>query len=498
MNDIQNAYAPIRSLLMKRLLVPFLLFLGTLSSAQPYKADWSSLNIRKIPAWFHQDKFGIFIHWGVYAVPGFAPVINNSGVSYAEWYWYRIMENQKDFRAFHDRTFGEKFTYDQFEPMFHAEMFDPVQWADVFQRSGARYVVLTSKHHEGYTLWNSAEADRSWGHPWNAVTGTPKRDLLGDLTNAVRAKGLKMGYYYSLYEWFNPIWKTDKKRYVDEHMIPQFKDLVTKYKPSIIFSDGEWDQSDTAWRSAEILAWLFNESPVASEVVVNDRWGSNTRNANRGALYTTSEYGAGMDSNIIWEENQGIGHSYGWNRNEKLDDYKTSRELILMLSDIVSRGGNLLLDIGPTADGRIPVIMQQRLTDIGDWLKVNGEAIYGTEAWTRSYQWSAGKRVEKKKGEFMADYSIARLVVPNKEMAYVQAMFTRKGSDLYCIIPQYQDRLVVTGLIVPAGAKAMVLGSTRTITVKQSGKDAVIDLSSLKPGDTGPSGVFTVKLTGIQ
>ena len=122
---------------------------------------------------------------------------------------------------------------------------------------------LTSKHHEGYCLWNSAEADRTWQKPWNAVTGTPKRDLLGDLTDAVRAAGLKMGYYYSLYEWFNPLWLSDKKRYVDEHMIPQFKDLVTKYKPAVIFSDGEWELSDTAWKSEELLAWLFNESPVA-------------------------------------------------------------------------------------------------------------------------------------------------------------------------------------------------------------------------------------------
>ena len=128
---------------MKRIALPLLLFLGSLSMAQDYKPDWSSLNTRKIPAWFHQDKFGIFIHWGVYAVPGYAPVINNSGLSYAEWYWYRIMDKQKEFTSFHDRNYGADFTYDRFEPMFRAELFDPAQWADIFQRSGARYVVLT-------------------------------------------------------------------------------------------------------------------------------------------------------------------------------------------------------------------------------------------------------------------------------------------------------------------------------------------------------------------
>ena len=354
------------------------------ASAQQYQANWASLNKRKIPAWFHQDKFGIFIHWGLYAVPSYAPVIPNSGYSYAEWYWYRLPEKQKDFVAFHDKNYGSNFTYQQFEPMFKAEMFNPTQWADVFKRSGAKYVVLTSKHHEGYCLWNSAEADQNWGRPWNAVTGTPKRDLLGDLTNAVRDKGLKMGYYYSLYEWFNPLWQQDKKAFVSKHMIPQFKDLVTKYKPSIIFSDGEWELSDTAWQSPQLLSWLFNESPVAKDVVVNDRWGNNTRGVNTGCTYATSEYGAGMDAKQVWEESQGIGHSYGYNRNETLDDYKTSHDLVLMLADIVSRGGNLLLDIGPTADGRIPVIMQQRLIDIGDWLKINGEAIYGIKAYKQS------------------------------------------------------------------------------------------------------------------
>ena len=183
------------------------------------------------------------------------------------------MKNKKILLPFMIRITAIDFQYPQFEPMFKAEMFDPAQWADVFKRSGAKYVVLTSKHHEGYCLWNSAEADRDWQRPWNAVTGTPNRDLLGDLTNAVRAEGLKMGYYYSLYEWFNPLWQTDKKKFVTEHMFPQFKDLVTKYKPSVIFSDGEWELSDTAWQSTKLLAWLFNESPVKNEVVVDDRWG---------------------------------------------------------------------------------------------------------------------------------------------------------------------------------------------------------------------------------
>lgn len=481
---------------MKRFFILFGLSMIThLSFSQgKYEANWESLNQRGIPEWFHQDKFGIFIHWGLYAVPAYAPVIPNSGVSYSEWYWNRIMgEKQKDFWSFHKKNYGADFTYEQFEPMFKAELFDPKQWAEVFKESGARYVVLTSKHHEGYTLWNNKEADRDWGRPWNAVTGTPKRDLLGDLTTAVRKEGMKMGYYYSLYEWYNPLWLKDRKRFATEHMIPQLKDLVNKYKPSIIFADGEWDMTDTAWHSPEFLAWLFNESPVAKDVVVNDRWGSNTREKNHGATYTTSEYGGGMSADIVWEESQGIGHSYGYNRNEQLKDYKTVKELVLLLIDIVARGGNLLLDIGPTADGRIPVVMQQRLAGMGDWLKVNGEAIYSTEATKSPYQWSSEKIPTKSGKAYMAGYSAAKMAEPKKDTAYVELFFTKKGKDLFCFMPQFKNKLVVKNLNVPKAATAQVLGSNKTLPVKNSGKNCEVDLSGFKPGEI-PGELLVVKL----
>jgi alpha-L-fucosidase len=181
-----------------------------------------------------------------------------------------------------------------------------------------------------------------------------------------------MGIYYSLYEWYNPLWLSDRNRYVTEHVFPQFKDVVNHVQPSIIFSDGEWDMSSEQLRTPELLSWLLNESPVREEVVINDRWGKETRHKHGG--YYTTEYTAGLDSGSHpWEESRGMGFSYGYNRMEKLADYHTDRELLLMLIDIVGRGGNLLLDIGPTADGRIPVIMQERLVRIEDWLQRNGE-----------------------------------------------------------------------------------------------------------------------------
>src|SRR5206468_5393678 len=207
--------------------------------------------------------------------------------------------------------------------------------------------------------------------------------------DAGRRKGLHMGIYYSLYEWYNPLYLSDRKRYVTEHMFPQFKDVVTHAKPSIIFSDGEWDMTSDEWRSPELLAWLFNESPVRDEVVIDDRWGKDTRHKHGG--YYTTEYTSGMQgASHPWEESRGMGYSYGYNRMERVTDYHTDRELLMMLIDIVARGGNLLLDIGPTADGRIPTIMEERLIQIGDWLRPNGEAFYGTHSRGTTRQWSQG------------------------------------------------------------------------------------------------------------
>ncbi|MGI6459282.1 MAG: alpha-L-fucosidase [Candidatus Hydrogenedentales bacterium] len=336
-----------------------------------YEPTWESLESRPLPGWFEHDKFGIFIHWGLYSVPSWGPKGR-----YSEWYWHDMQDKNGETWKFHVENYGEDFKYPDFAPQFRAEMFNPAHWAEIFERSGAKYVVLTSKHHEGFCLWPNAE---SWN--WNSVDAGPGRDLCGELTEAVKARGLKMGFYFSLYEWFNPIYRNDPERYVEQHMLPQFKDLVLRYEPDIVWPDGEWDHPDTLWRSTEFIAWLYNESPVRDRVVVNDRWGKGCR-SKHGGFYTT-EYGQvgwGQDlgSQHKWEECRGIGKSFGFNRNEEIDDYMTPRELIRMLISICNGGGNLLLDIGPTADGRIPVIMEQRLLAMGDWLRENGQAIYGT------------------------------------------------------------------------------------------------------------------------
>lgn len=464
--------------------------------AQPYTAEWQSLDQRKIPSWFRNDKFGIFIHWGVYSAPSFSRVIPDG---YSEWYWCNYNDstrhNYKAVREFHDKNYGKDFSYFQFAPLFKAELFDPSEWASIFKKSGARYVVLTSKHHEGFTLWPNEQADKSWGRPWNAFTNGPKRDVLGDLTTAVKDAGLRMGFYYSLMEWYNPVFLRDTAEYVSKVMIPQFKDLVTKYKPSVIFADGEWIMDEKEWRSEEILAWLFNESPVKDEVVVNDRWGKTSRKTHP-CTYYTSEYGSGLDKDVIWEESRGMGQSYGYNRMEKLKDYKTDEELIIILSDIVSRGGNLLLDIGPAADGTIPVIMEDRLIGMGKWLETYGEAIYGTLPWKHTRQWSKGEMPVFDSGNYQTNYDITQLVKPGSK-AHIEMFFTRKGSDLYAIIPRYNPQVVIKDITLRQSSKISIPGLNKNIPFRRDKTNLIVDLSSLKPGDL-PFGTFVLKIEHVN
>lgn len=455
---------------------------------------WEEVDSHPIPKWWTDAKFGIFIHWGPYSVPAFSRVGD-----YSEWYWQDLVNSgrrgHKTVKAFHDATYGTGFTYPDFVPDFTCELFDPNQWADVFKDSGAKYVVLTSKHHDGYCLWPSKEADQSWGRPWNSTNSGPQRDLLGELTKAVRQTDLKMGIYYSLYEWFNPLYRADVDLFVEKHMIPQFKDVVNRYAPSVIFSDGEWDHPSTTWKSPELLTWLYNESPCKADVVINDRWGKNSRHKH-GAYYTT-EYGSGMpNADTPWEENRGMAHSFGYSRTENLADYNTSQEFVYMLMDIVSRGGNFLLDIGPTADGRIPVIMQERLVDIGNWLKVNGEAIYGTHPYKRTCQWTAGTRAEEKRGRYKVKYDVLKLTVqPEPGFAVKEIFFTEKGNTLYCICPVFPDgSLVVKDLRIPASSKITLLGTHDKIQWQQTGNHVQITMPRLNPSRMPCQYAWTFKI----
>ncbi len=447
-----------RDLIFAVVLCSFIATSAGAAEEMVYKPTWKSINSRSCPKWFGDAKFGIFIHWGVYSVPAWGPKGR-----YSEWYWHDMQNKKGQTWKFHADTYGEDFKYQDFAPLFKAEMFHPKEWADLFRRSGARYVVLTSKHHDGFCLWPSAE---SWN--WNSVCVGPHRDLAGELIEAVREAGLKMGFYYSLYEWYHPFYRKDVKRYVAEHMLPQMKDLVSRYKPDIVWGDGEWEQPSEIWRSAEFLAWLFNESPAPKDVVVNDRWGKESR-ARDGGFYTT-EYGLVHGESVgkyvkEWEECRGMGHSFGYNRNEDISDYRKAGELIHMLIEIVSKGGNLLLDIGPTADGRIPVIMQERLLQIGDWLKVNGEAIYGTRPWRKT---SEGKMVR----------------------------YTSKGDTIYAICLRWPGRELI--LAEPKPTAVTMLGLDKPLKWRRVDGKLRIEVPSLSIDELPCDHAYVFKLSGVD
>jgi len=447
---------------MKRVVVVLFvacaLFVGrsALCSERSGGHDWETLNRRACPAWWTDAKFGIFIFWGVYSVPAYAPTKSASVYDcYAEHYWrFLDRKKKKDFKDYHEKHFPGK-SYRDLAAEFKAEDFDPDVWADVFQRSGAKYVVLASKHHDGYALWPSKYAAN-----WNSSAIGPKRDLCGELTEAVRAKGMRMGFYYSLLEWFHPLYNDkDMTSFVDQVNFPQMRELVESYRPDVFYADGEWDYPWQTFRSTEFLAWLFNESPVAATVVVNDRWGKGMRG--KCGDYWTTEYDLVEDANgdvgalsrHPWEECRGIGRSFGYNRFERAEDYASVADCIETLVDKVSNGGNLLLDVGPDAHGRIPPIMEDRLLAIGRWLKVNGEAIYGTQVWRHR----------------------------PADMRKSHVYFTTKGNSLYVIATRWpQAPLRIDSL---TGARAVsFLGSEAKVDWRESDGGTVITPPSVNPG----------------
>lgn len=203
------------------------------------------------------------------------------------------------FEPFVNATERPGFTYQEYASRLTAELYRPEYWADSFAKSGAQYVVMTSKHHEGFCTWNSKDVPTTWN--WNVMDLGPKRDILGDLAAEVRKqvsthtkKQMKFGIYHSLYEWYNPLYRFDKankfatQHFVDSKTMPELYDLVEKYAPEIIWSDGEWEASADYWKAREFLHWYATNSSVAATGVWNDRWGSQTL-CKHGGFLTCSE-----------------------------------------------------------------------------------------------------------------------------------------------------------------------------------------------------------------
>ena len=451
-----------------------LLAAGTLFGQ--YEANWKSLDARPVPQWWQDAKFGIFIHWGPYAVPAYAPVRDDGKFhwdGYAEWYEGKMNSGVKAFQEHHAAQYGNA-PYANFAAAFKAKDYDPAAWAKIFKRAGAKYVVLTSKHHDGYALWPSPESPY-----FNSVALGSGRDLAREFVDAMKAAGLKRGFYFSMLEYANPLYPAIRDGQASSALsieewnarvnLPQLKELADGYEADIIWPDGEWDYPSARHCSEKYLAWLFNESKVRDTVVVNDRWGKECR-GHHGGHYTT-EYlleggDASGDSDMHpWEECRGIGSSFGYNSYETPDHYMTRERCVETLVSCVSRGGNLLLNVGPDADGKIPAIMQDRLFAMGDWLKVNGAAIYGTRA--------------------------GRVKDPGAKANRVY--YTAKGNDLYAIVFAWpKTALKLSGVGAVKGVA--LVGSSAKIAFTAAADAVTLDLSGVSPADLPCALAWTFRL----
>ena len=460
-------------------LIASALCLGAFSVAQTpshYEPTIESLDQHPLPHWYAGAKLGIFIHWGLYSVPGWAP-INHPDHDfssadyikynpYAEWYLNVLRVPNSPTAEYHKQHYGEQGYYD-FAPEFNRESkkWDPDKMAAIFHEAGARYVVLTSKHHEGFTLWPSQTPNPTPSLKPSQLHA--ERDIVGDLTKAVQKQGMKMGLYYSGgYDWtFNtgPI-ETEKdyeavkpqSEAYGKYAFAQIHELIDRYHPAILWNDIDWPKTGNA---LQVEADYYNATP---DGVIDDRFGI------KHSDFTSPEYEKKDEiSEKKWEECRGLGRSFGYNRAEGEKETIAPGELIALLVDIVSKNGNLLLDVGPEADGTIPPVQMDRLKALGAWLKQNGEAIYDTTPWTKA----AGKSAE---GDDLR--------------------FTKKSEDLYVTVlgkPKAQT-ITVTDLPAKNGIAITQVGDTNELGAKVQSDGMRIVLRGAPKGDYA----YTFKLAG--
>jgi alpha-L-fucosidase len=366
----------------------------------PFRPDWESLEKYEVPEWYKDAKFGIFIHWGVYSVPAFGN----------EWYPRNMYRPESDEYKHHIATYGpvDKFGYKDFVPMFKAEHFDAAAWAQLFKEAGAKYVVPVAEHHDGFAMYDSGLSD------WTAAKMGPHRDVIGELAKAVRAEGLHFGasshrvehnfflgvgrsipsdindpnfaaFYGPAHNWLeakqgtplandftyvSPAWTAD--------WLARSSEIVEKYHPDIMYFDWWIGQASVRPDLTRFAAFYYNTSLKYGDHVGVINYKD----------YAIQEHSAVLDLErgqlgdirpLYWQTDTSVSNkSWGYIKD---DTFKTPQFVVQQLIDIVSKNGNLLLNIGPRSDGTIPEEVQAVLRDVGSWLKVNGEAIYGTRPW---------------------------------------------------------------------------------------------------------------------
>jgi alpha-L-fucosidase len=440
-----------------------------------YEPTLESLNQHPLPEWYADAKLGIFIHWGLYSVPGWAPLVHPehdfesvdyiTHNPYAEWYLNSMRLEGSPTQAYHREHYGPNYDYYNFAPVFNKEIqkWNPDAWAKIFSDAGAKYVVLTTKHHDGFTLWPSSTANPKLPSDRQHAA----RDIVGELSEAVRKKGLRMGLYYSGgYDWTfipGPIRVKEDYQKVKpqsenygKYADAQVGELIQRYHPAVLWNDIDYPKSG---HPLEIMAEYYNAVP---DGVIDDRFGVKHSDFKSPEYQTLSTI-----SPTKWEECRGLGRSFGYNRAEGEAETIAPDELIYLLVDIVSKNGNLLLDVGPEADGTIPAVQMERLQALGSWLKQNGAAIYGTHPWTRA----EGETAEG-----------------------IRVRFTRTDSAIYATLlgKPKTEAVIVKALSPGTGTQISLLGSSKPLTWSQQGSDVRIDLPATLPGEHA----YVLKLTG--
>lgn len=374
-------------------------------------ADFSAFAGRRVPDWYAEPQLGIFIHWGMFAVPAYAPPgqsitslfetdFDNAFLlgPYAEWYANALRDPTSPTSEHHRRHWGDA-PYADFRAPFEeaAEAFDAEAWVDLFEKAGARYVVFVTKHHDGFCLWPTG-VENPHRPGWHS-----KRDFVGELAEAVRGRGMRFGLYYSggldwtfrpqlirnMGEMFACVPTEDAYR---AYAAAQVRELIDRYRPSVLWND-------IAWPNAEDLPALFADYYAAvPDGVINDRWlaiaplfeglrdpaacaAFNDRikariaghgvHASGGSVpphadFRTVEYGFGDHlKGVKWESTRGLGLAFGYNAAEQTSDYLTGDQLLALYRETTAAGGNLLINVGPMADGTIPDVQREPLLALG-------------------------------------------------------------------------------------------------------------------------------------
>jgi alpha-L-fucosidase len=454
----------------------------------PFRADWESLQKFEAPDWYRDAKFGIFIHWGVYSVPAFG----------SEWYPRLMYQTGTPEFKHHIATYGpqDKFGYKDFVPKFKAERYDPASWAELFKKAGAKYVVPVAEHHDGFAMYDSGVSD------WTAAKMGPRRDLIGDLAKAVRAAGLHFGvsshrvehnfflgvgrtlssdvndpayaaFYGPAHNWLNNKWGTPldgdfthvSQAWAND-WLARSTELVEKYHPDIVYFDWWIGQASIRANLTRFAAFYYNSSLKYGDHVGVINYKDYAMNEHSGVL--DLERGQLGDIRpLYWQTDTSISNkSWGYIQD---DTFKSPQFVVQQLIDIVSKNGNLLLNIGPRSDGTIPDEVQRVLLDVGEWLNTNGEAIYGTHPW-RTY----GEGPTRVAAGSFHDTDTANYTPEDFR-------FTTKGDVLYAI-----------GLAWPGTGEAVIhslgltLGGKRVQSVSLVGSETKVQFSQ------GPDGLRVV------